>query len=287
MKRFALHSVMRLSVPLVIALALNSCAGWTRWPWGTTQRWPGAMENAVDPLPPGEAHLFEEGPEEVLVLRHADPVKVRPTGLSAGYPLTFYRKSVRVHAGSEVSSAPGGRIEVLWSNGNSIVLFDGGAGVVGSPSKGQSSFIFLNCERARIELKEADQIELMAGARLSASTGPFTLERTRSDVLRVSNQSKGVGEVLFRDAAIRLDPGQEVDLALLSAGGKPMQVDSGQKMVEGAGYTVRWSGSVDAVREGDTVRVRALGDNEIQANGVHLRLEKDEVARFEGLGGSR
>jgi len=44
---------------------------------------------------------------------------------------------VRVHAGSEVSSAPGGRIEVLWSNGNSIVLFDGGAGVVGSPSKGQ------------------------------------------------------------------------------------------------------------------------------------------------------
>ncbi len=277
----------RLAVPILLVATLGSCAGWTRWPWGTTQRWPGAMGNSVEPLPAGESHLFEEGPEEVLVLRHADPVKVRPTGLSAGYPLTFYRKSVRVHAGSEVSSAPGGRIEVLWPNGNSIVLFDGGTGVVGSPSKGQSSFLFLGCERARIDLKEADQIELLSGARLSASTGPFVLERTREDVLRVSNQSKGTGEVLFRDAAIRLDPGQEVELALLSAGGKPMQVDTGQKQIEGAGYTVRWSGSVDAAREGDSVRARALGENEIQANGVHVRLEKDETVRFEGLGGGR
>jgi hypothetical protein len=113
------------------------------------------------------------------------------------------------------------------------------------------------------------------------------LERVRDDVLRVSNQSKLVGEVLFRDASIRLDPGQVVDLALLSAGGKPIQADTGQKVVEGAGYSVRWSGSVEAEREGDAVRVRALGENEIQANGVHVRLEKDEVVRFEGLGGGQ
>jgi hypothetical protein len=106
----------------------------------------------------------------------------------------------------------------------------------------------------------------------------------KDDVLRVANQSKRVGEVLFRDSAIRLDPGQIVDLALLSAGGRPIQVDSGQKVVEGAGYPVRWTGSVEAERDGTAVRVRALGENEIQANGVLVRLEKDEVVRFESLG---
>jgi hypothetical protein len=271
-------------LPVLLAAALSSCAGWTRWPWGTTQRWPAPMEHAVDPLPPGEAELLEEGPEEVLVLRHSDPVKVRPTGFTAGYPLTFYRKSVRVHSGSAIGASAGGRIEVLWPNGNSIVLFDSGAGVIGSPSKGQPSFIFIHCERAHIILKEADQIELMAGAQLSASSGPFVLERVKDDVLRVANQSKRVGEVLFRDSAIRLDPGQIVDLALLSAGGRPIQVDSGQKVVEGAGYPVRWTGSVEAERDGTAVRVRALGENEIQANGVLVRLEKDEVVRFESLG---
>ncbi len=279
---------MRTRVAILFALcALQSCAGWTRWPWGTTQRWPGAMENAVDPLPPGEAHLFEEGPEEVLVLRHADPVKVRPAGLSAGYPLTFYRKSVRVHAGSEVSSAPGGRIEVLWSNGNSIVMFDGGSGVVGSPSRGESSFVFFTCERARIQLKEPDDIGLLAGARLSASSGPFVLERVREDVLRVSNQSKGPGEVLFRDAVIRLDPGQQVDLALLSAGGTPIQKDLAQKSVDGPGFVVSWSGSVDAQGSGNGVSARALGENEIEGLGVRVRLERDETVRFEGLSGKR
>jgi hypothetical protein len=271
----------------VLVAMLGSCAGWTRWPWGTTQRWPAPMAHAVDPLPPGESELLEEGPEEVLVLRHSDPVKVRPTGFTAGYPLTFYRKSVRVHAGSAVGSSAGGRIEVVWPNGNSIVLFDAGAGVIGSPSKGQPSFIFAYCARAHINLKESDQIELMTGARLSASSGPFVLELVKDDVLRVANQSKSVGEVLFRDAVIRLDPGQVVDLALLSSGGKPIQAEQGEKVAEGVGYFVRWSGAVDAEREAGGVRVRALGENRIQANGVHVRLEKDEVVRFEGLGGGR
>lgn len=270
-----------------IAGLTASCAGWTRWPWGTTQRWPSAMETASDPLPSGQAHLYEEGPEEVLVLRHADPVKVRPTGFSAGYPLTFYRKSVRVHAGSEVSCAPGGRIEVIWNNGNSIVLYDGGTGVVGSPTRGESSFVFFTCERARIELKEPDEIGLMSGARLSASTGPFVLERVRQDVLRVSNQSKGTGEVLFRDAVVRLDPGQMVDLPLLSAGGTPIPGDLTQKSIEGQGFSVSWSGSVDAARDGGAVKVRALGEHEVRSLGVRVRLERDETARFEGLGGPR
>lgn len=279
---------MKASLAIVLgACALTSCAGWTRWPWGTTQRWPGPMESSAEPLPPGESHLFAEGPEEVLVLRHADPVKVRPTGLSAGYPLTFYRKSVRVHAGSEVTSAPGGRIEVIWPNGNSIVMFDGGSGVVGSPSRGESSFVFFTCDRARLDLKEPDDIGLMAGARLSASTGPFVLERVREDILRVSNESKGVGQVLFRDAVIRLDPGQQVDLALLSAGGAPIQSELVQKSIDGPGFVVSWSGSVDASAIPSGVAARALGENEIQGLGVRVRLERDESVRFESLSGGR
>lgn len=279
---------MKVLIPLVFVCGgLASCAGWTRWPWGSTQRWPAPMENATNPLPAGEARLFEEGPEEVTVLRHADPVKVRPAGLSAGYPLTFYRKSVRVHSGSGVSSAPGGRIEVIWSNGNSIVLFDGGAGVVGSPSKGQPCFKFVTCERAHVNLKVRDEVELMIGARLTAASGPFVLERVREDVLRVANQSKGSGEVLYRDAVIRLDPGQQVDLALLSAGGKPLQSDPGAQVATGDGFEVSWSGAVEVAREGSAVRLRALGDHEIQGNGIRVRMGKDETVRFEGLDGGR
>ena len=275
--------VARAAFALALVFGASGCAGWTRWPWGTTQRWPAPMTYGTTPLPPGEAALFEEGPEEVLVLRHADPVKVRPAGLSAGYPLTFYQKSVRVHAGSAVSSSSGGRVEVLWTNGNSIVVFDEGDGVVGSPSRGQPSFVFLTCDRARIDLKEPDQIELLGGARLSASSGPYVLERLRGDILRVSNQSKTPGEVLYRDAVIRLDPGQIVDLALLSAGGHPVQSDPGLQTTDGPGYTIRWSGTMEFQREKSAVSVRSLGEHEIQANGVRVRLERDAVARFEGL----
>lgn len=267
-----------------LGAGLTSCSGWTRWPWGTTQRWPAPMEDSVDPLPRGESALLEEGPEEVLVVRHADPVKVRPTGFTAGYPLTFYQKSVRVHAGSAVRSAPGGRIEVLWPNGNSIVIFDRGGGVIGSPSKRQSSFYFVNCERARIELKEYDQIDLLDGAQLQASSGPFILELVRQDILRVSNQSKTFGTVHYRDAVMRLDPGQDVDLALLSAGAKPAASDPGLQTAEGPGYAVHWSGAVEFEREPDGVRLRALGEHEIQANGVRLRMDRDEVVHFQGLG---
>jgi hypothetical protein len=274
----------RALVAVLLCALLPSCAGWTRWPWGTTQRWPEAMQNSTDPLPPGVSYLLEEGPEEALVVRHADPVKVRPTGFTAGYPLTFYDKSVRVHAGSAIRSAAGGRIEVVWPNGNSLLLFDEGGGVIGSPSKGQASFILLDVEGARIQFKTADQVELPTGIRLSAASGPFTVDRISHDVLRLSNDSKGPGEILFRDAVITLDVGQVVDLPLLSAGGKPEPGDEALQRAEGPGYALSWSGSVDMQRETDSVRLRALGTNEVRANGVRVRMAQDEAVRFDGLG---
>ena len=267
-----------------VALSASGCAGFTRWPWGTTQRWPEPMQNTTEPLPPGASELLEEGPEEVLVVRHADPVRVRPTGLTGSYPLKFYDKSVRVHAGSGIGSAPGGIIEVVWPNGNSLLLSDRGTGVIGSPSKGQASFLFLEVEDARVMFKVADQVQLPTGIRLSAATGPFTIERVAADVLRVSNRSKGPGEVLFRDEVITLDVGQIVDVPLLSAGGKPEAVDPARKVAEGPGYQVSWSGSAEMQRGNDSVRVRALEPDEIRANGVRVKVDRDESVVFEGLG---
>jgi hypothetical protein len=264
---------------------LTGCAGFTRWPWGTTQRWPPPMQNTADPLPPGQAEYLQEGPEEVLVVRHADPVRVRPAGLSGGYPLTYYDKSVRVRAGSGIGSAPGGRIEVVWPNGNSIVLYDACVGVVGSPSKGQASFLFLTVEGAQIDLKVPDQVQLPTGARLSAANGMFRVDRIRQDVMRVSNRSKGPGEILFRDTVITLDGGQVVDLPMLEAGGRPEQSDPGMQTAQVNGTTLAWAGQVELTKEENgVVRLRALGDHEIHANGVRVRMKQDEIVRFEGLG---
>lgn len=264
---------------LVLAIA-PACAGFHRWPWGTTQRAPAPMKNDVNPLPPGDSERLPPGPEEVLVLRHADPVQVRPAGLTASFPLSFYNKSLRVNAGSGVSSAPGGRVEVLWPGGNSIVLFGRSSGVVGSPSRGEPAFLIRQVERAQIDFNADEQVELLGGARLSASTGPFILDHVRFDILRVKNQSKGPGRISFREALLTLDPGQVVDLPLLASGAAPVQSDPGLQQTGGAGFRVAWSGQVDVEPEEGAVRVRALGEHELVGLGLHVRMLRDEEALF-------
>jgi len=61
---------------LLCALALTtvSCSGFRRWPWSSTHRLPEPMKASVSPLPNGDIEAVLPGPEEVLVVRHADPV---------------------------------------------------------------------------------------------------------------------------------------------------------------------------------------------------------------------
>ena len=59
-----------------LALGSSSCT------WLTTQRWPAPMDRDINELPPGEVALHPPGVEEVTVLRHADPVRVRTPGRS-------------------------------------------------------------------------------------------------------------------------------------------------------------------------------------------------------------
>jgi hypothetical protein len=267
-----------------VLFACSACTAWQRWPFWSTQEHPGPMTNAVEPLPPGAQNEYPEGIEEVLVVRHADPVKVRPAGRTAGYPLTFYEKSVRMHAGSSVSVAPGGRVEVLWNDGSSILLSGRGFGLVGSPSRGESLFSFFEVETAQIQLVTEEQIDLLGGARLSAAGGPIVLERVRPDFLRVKNQSKTASRVAFREDVIELDPGQAVDLPLLSAGGRPTRSTTSGDTVSGPGFSVLLTGAVEADADLNRVRVQAVGEHEIQALGQKVRLERGEEVDFSGLG---
>lgn len=274
---------------LLAALALGcaSCSAYGRWPFWSTQVHPSPMEDAVEPLPAG-AHLdYPEGPEEVLVVRHADPVKVRPAGRTGGFPMTFFEKSVRVHSGSSVSVAPGGRVEILWGDGTSILMSDRGFGLVGSPSRGEGLFTFLEVTSAWIDLAGEEQLDLVGGARLSASSGPIVLERARADVLRVRNQSKAGARVSFREDVLELDPGQAVDLPLLSAGGTPTRSATSAELVAGPGFTVRASGAVETDADASRVRVQAVGEHEVKGLGQRLRLERGEEVDFAGLGSAQ
>jgi hypothetical protein len=268
---------------LAVCLLTPGCAGFWRWPWGTTQRWPEPMEATVDPLPPGDSQLYPPGPEDVLVVRHADPVQVRPAGLPSSFPLSFYNKSLRVSSGSAVYSAPGGRVEVLWPSATSVVLFGRGSGIIGSKSRGEPTFIIRQVERAEVTFKKEDQIELLGGAQMSAHSGPFVLDHFRDNILRVRNQSKAAAQIAYREANFILDPGQVIDLPLLSAGSKPVRRESGLSTLNGGGFRVEYSGQVEVLSQDADVALRALGDHEVHAMGVRVRVQRDEEVCFGGL----
>ncbi len=277
---------MRARSPWIVilaALACTSCSTYGRWPFWTTQRHPAPMTNAVDPLPAGAQAEYPEGPEEVLVVRHADPVKVRPAGRTGGFPLSFHGKDERVHSGSSISVAPGGRAEVLWGDGTSILLSDRGFGLVGSPSRGEPLFTFLDVDSAWIDLAGEEQIDLLGGSRLSASSGPIVLERVRVDILRVRNQSKSPARIAFREDVIELDPGQSVDLPLLTDGGRPTRSATSADAVLGPGFGVRATGAVETDSDTARVRVQAVGEHEIQGLGQRVRLDRGEEVDFSGL----
>ena len=136
-------------------------------------------------------------------------------GGSAPYPLAFHDKEVRLKAGSWILCSPGGKVEILWHGGTSMVLSGRTTGLVGSPSRGEPTFAFVEVENATLNLRPGDQVKLLGCALVSADAGPLAVERLDSGVLRVENQSKAEGRVLFREADFRLDPGQEIHLPLL------------------------------------------------------------------------
>lgn len=267
-------------------MCLASCAGRSRWPNFSTQQYPGPMTQEVVPLPPGAAESYPPGPEEVVVTRLADPVQLLPAGQSAAFPLRFFDKRRRANAGAWVFCAPGGKAEVLWPDGTSLVMTDRCTGIIGSPSRGEPDFILRDIERVVFNLKTGDQVELLGGALLSAQSGPWVVDRRLFEILRVRNQSKVPGEVSYRDKVFLIEPGQTIDLPLLSAGGHPIPETPGAEEVAGPGFEVSVYGDVQVAEVADGVRLTANGEHEISGLGVRLHLAEGETAVLGGLGRS-
>lgn len=263
---------------LLATTALPGCL------WRSTQRWPPPMVNSGPDLPPGDSGEHQTGPEEVSVVRHADPVQVRPFGALSGHPLAFFDKRARLRAGSAVIVSPGGRAEVLWPSGASIVLLGEAVGWIGSTSRGDPMFSLSGVDRARLDLQPGDQVRLLGGALLSGGSGPYLLQQDADQTLLVHNQSKAGVQVAFRDETFELGPGQGVRLPLLSSGGAPFVDDPELQRVAGPGFNVRVLGPVECAEEAGTLRVRSSPGGEgsavALALGVRVQLEPGASAVF-------
>lgn len=269
---------------LALGLGLGSCQARDRWPVIATQRWPGPMAPASTPLAPGVDGLYAPGIEEVLVLRHADPVQIQPAGQPAAFPLTFYDKHRRVNSGTWVYSAPGGRAEVLWPAGSSLVLFGRCTGIVGSPARGEPHFLFQELEVASLHPRPGERYRLLGGAVLEAPEGPFRLERRENGALRIHSQAKLPAEIVYREETFVLDPGQVIDLPVLDVTGRPAPTLAGATLLAGAGFEVAVQGEAEATGRAGAVGVLGRGESELRGLGVRVRLEPGEQALFSSLG---
>ena len=282
------RSGVRASSSLALCAALATALPAVGGCYIDTQRHPEPMRTLPEGLGRGSLDEYPEGPEEVLVIRHSDPVRLRAPGQARSVPLTFYRKNERVNAGAWASCGAGGRLEVLWPSGTSVVLFGEGTGVVGSPSRGEPTFILKDLEHVTLNLHPEDRIELVGGAILIAESGPFVLEHVREEVLRVRNRSKEVGRVAYRDEIFDLDPGHVLDLPLLPDGGTaPFQPDPGFQVLGAPGHEIEVRGSITILDEdaaAGTTRVRADGEHELRAFGARLRLDAGDEVSFAPVG---
>lgn len=277
-------SHQRLLAAIVLGLSFSPGCIW----YSGGQTWPAPMETIGGELPPGDSLEHPPGPEEVSVLRHSDPVRIRSAGALTGYPLAFYRKRARLTAGGSVVVAPGGRAEVLWPSGSSVLLFGSAIAWIGSPSRGDALISFQELTSARFDLMPGDRVQLLGGAVLSGDSGPYMVDRQSGEVLRVRNQSDGVVRIAFRDGDFDLDPGQNLRLPLLSSGGSPRSVDSGFAAVAGPGFSVKSRGALLLESGPGGVVARALddppGERTLHGLGVTVRLQAGARAVFRNLG---
>jgi hypothetical protein len=255
-----------------------------------TQRFPGVLEPTVDPLPRGTLELYEPGPEEALVVRHADSVFVRVAGSTVPRSLQFHDKRERVSAGSWVLTGSNGKVEVLLAGGARVELTGVGSGSIGSESRREPLFRLRDVSRATLsasETGELAQFELPGGARLATDAGPFVLERLGEDIVRLRNRSLGVGRVAYRDVLFDLAPGEVVDLALPPSGTAPFQRDPGFRTLPTDDRTpLEVRGEVEVLQAETGARLRATGPHEILAHGLVLRLDEGDEVFFHGLGGA-
>ncbi len=205
--------------------------------------------------------------------------------MPAAFPMRHHDKERRVNSGTWVFTAPGGRAEVLWPDGASIVMFGRGAGFVGSPTRGEPTFRLLEGERATIAPVSGARFELMGGSILEAPTGPYKVVLVGGDTVRVTNQSKASGEIWYREEILRLDPGQTVDLPLLDGGCAPIADVPPEREVRSAGVRARVEGRAVLRAHPAGILVTSAGDHEVRALGIRLVVGEGERALLAQVGG--
>lgn len=266
-----------LALACVATALLGSC-------FRDTQRFPGMLKPLTNPLPEGVKTTFQRGPEDAYVIRHSDPVSVRAAETTSTVRLKFYDKRMLASAGSWVFVGPNGHGEVLLPGNTVITMRDSSAGVIGSESRREPAFTFIDVTHASVTFGELGIVQLPGGALLEAYGGPFVLELLKPDLLRVRNRSSQQGAIAYREELFSLQPSEVVDLALLEVGTAPFEVDDSARDVLTEAGRVEIRGTVDVLSSGLSARLRASGESEITGFGQTLRLDPGDEVLFEGLG---
>lgn len=273
------HLQRRLAGGLAVvgALGLGGC-------YIDTQRYPGILKPITKPLPDGAKATFARGPEEALVIRHSDLVSVRIAETMSTIELRWYDKGARVPSGSWVYSGPQGFAEVLLPGATKVMMRGNCAGVVGSESRREPIFTFMQVADATVTFGEIGQVQLPGGALLEADNGLFGIKGLRDDLIRVSNRSGRKGTISYREELIVLDPSDSIDLALLDVGTAPFELDPDSRTVLSDGGRIELRGDIDVLASREGARLRAAGPNDITAYGLVIRLDVGDEILFEGLG---
>ncbi len=256
-----------------------------------TQRWIGPMEPNSWPLPPGAGTDYVPGLEEVVAVRHSDPVAVRRAGENSTFPLDSLNRRERLRSGAWVVTRAGGHAEVFWPlQGTSILFHEEGALRIGEQSRGEPCASFERITRATVKLSPGSRVALPTGAELSGDaareSGPYSLEARYPNLLRISNDSKETAYVSYRREVLPLGPGQSVDLALLAVGTGPVDVPPGGRRFLAGQVAVDLEGSAEVREVGPGVVIESKDTGRVRGLGVEVELNLDRAALFLPLGAS-
>lgn len=244
-------------------------------------RYPSPMGGPED-LPPGFSDMLLEGPEEALLVRHADTVHVKRAGQISVHRLHFYDRQARIHAGAAVLTDAGGRAELIFPGGSVARLHGNGIMIIGSPSRGEPFVSFVELERASVEMEEGEVVRLPGGSHLLGDGGPFYVEMVSREVLELRHRGYTQAVLAFGTKRIVLTPGDVLHLPVLPDGSAPRVIDPGNKvsgsvgavpLVLGPGVTL--PGDFDGHVQFDLLSgqgLGALGVQVVAVNDQHLRL---------------
>lgn len=230
----------------------------------------------------------DAGPEAgrataAIVMRHTDEVRLQVPGTVAGFPLTHYRNKARLVAGGWVHVSGSGRAELFWpGRASSLILSGTNAVLLGDPDRDEALVRLREVTHARFVLTPEDRIELPGGAILRGdrerSNGPVVVERIGAELVRLRNESRGSCRVSFLADLFEIAPGEEVHLAILSGSGgsRPVEPRPDARTVDTGIVDFHVSGRVEWRESEGRIRITALEESEIAAQGATVRLAPGE-----------